>query len=496
MEAKAIFERLQSDKSFRIFALDPSRPGQGYNDLRVYLNDQQRGMNQVGWVDFIESLEEPLGEKDAYVVSTMEALHESLDTAPTAISEAADIQIAEDKGRHSEMERAETGRPLEIEAAVTPPDDDLRNTELLPELHVHVATTATNPPQASARPNLSSRCRLSRSSDSDEAATANSSATATASPQQASIRPGLSSRLRSSCRLSGKSSSTPRILRWSTSGGDSSTTHAVCTTSDPSASESPPVGSMNTIGNEASVGKNARVKEAVSKMPDFSKILPTNYRKKFDVTAAEHRTNHENNDGKLSVQIDQRNSTAEVDEEVATQVHAYALSQMKAEREAARRAKAATEKAHADRAEAERRALDALEAAQAERAEAERRALDALEAAQAERAEAERRANDALQDCSQEDEMLAKLKEIERQNELRFARMEEALNRQARQSLTIGQEPAEPSQAAASTTNDVHPLQGAMQQVQGWLSGWFASPIEQNRAAEADGDAQMASLNA
>jgi len=72
-------------------------------------------------------------------------------------------------------------------------------------------------------------------------------------------------------------------------------------------------------------------------MPDFSKILPTDYRKKFFVTAAKHRTHHAGTDGSLDVQIDQGSSTAGVDEKVATQVHAHAVSQMKAEHEPASR---------------------------------------------------------------------------------------------------------------------------------------------------------------
>jgi len=72
-------------------------------------------------------------------------------------------------------------------------------------------------------------------------------------------------------------------------------------------------------------------------MPDFSKILPTDYRKKFFVTAAKHRTHHAGTDGSLDVQIDQGSSTAGVDEKVTTQVHAHAVSQMKAEHEPASR---------------------------------------------------------------------------------------------------------------------------------------------------------------
>ena len=65
MEAKAILERLERDPTFRIFALDMYKPGQGPNDLIVYLQDKD-GMNHEAWVDFVKGLEVPLSSHEDY----------------------------------------------------------------------------------------------------------------------------------------------------------------------------------------------------------------------------------------------------------------------------------------------------------------------------------------------------------------------------------------------------------------------------------------------
>jgi len=53
MEAAAIKERLARDPNFKLFALDPSKEGQGYGDLRLYLDAGETYMNKSSWLAFI-----------------------------------------------------------------------------------------------------------------------------------------------------------------------------------------------------------------------------------------------------------------------------------------------------------------------------------------------------------------------------------------------------------------------------------------------------------
>ena len=69
MEAKSILERLESDPTFRIFALDMTKPGQGPNDLALaYLpeEEQPHGMNKEAWVEFVKKLKVPLSSHEDY----------------------------------------------------------------------------------------------------------------------------------------------------------------------------------------------------------------------------------------------------------------------------------------------------------------------------------------------------------------------------------------------------------------------------------------------
>lgn len=54
-EAQAIIERQENDPEFRVYALDPSKPGHTANDLKELLSKNEREANFLGWQSMVQS---------------------------------------------------------------------------------------------------------------------------------------------------------------------------------------------------------------------------------------------------------------------------------------------------------------------------------------------------------------------------------------------------------------------------------------------------------
>ena len=72
MEAEAIKERLARDPAFKLFALDPTKTGQDYANLRLYLEKGETYMNKQAWEAFIDHV--PTEEEQADAWKSMKAL--------------------------------------------------------------------------------------------------------------------------------------------------------------------------------------------------------------------------------------------------------------------------------------------------------------------------------------------------------------------------------------------------------------------------------------
>ena len=65
MEAEVILERWQRDPAFMIYALDPSRTGQDYANLKFYLEVKEAAMNAEAWIDFVRTRRQSFWERAA-----------------------------------------------------------------------------------------------------------------------------------------------------------------------------------------------------------------------------------------------------------------------------------------------------------------------------------------------------------------------------------------------------------------------------------------------
>jgi len=55
VEARYILRRVQRDRSFKLFVLNPELTGQDYANLKFYLDQDDSGMNRELWIDFLRN---------------------------------------------------------------------------------------------------------------------------------------------------------------------------------------------------------------------------------------------------------------------------------------------------------------------------------------------------------------------------------------------------------------------------------------------------------